>query len=63
MSRVDDYSADVVRAGAESRFMTAAMFDRRERAWKWGRGDFFDARSYATVRKESENREIPVDLA
>ncbi|MFX1266130.1 MAG: hypothetical protein ACFFH0_12160, partial [Promethearchaeota archaeon] len=63
MSRVDDYSADVVQAGAESRFMTAAMFNRCERAWKWGHGDFFDARSYTSVRKESENREVPVDLA
>jgi len=63
MSRVDDYSADVVHAGAESRFMTVAMFNRREKAWKWGRGDFFDARSYASVRKESENRDVPVDLA
>jgi DNA-binding Lrp family transcriptional regulator len=63
MSRVDDYSADVVQAGAESRFMTAAMFNRRDSAWKWGHGDFFDARSYASVRKESENGEVPVDLA
>ncbi len=63
MSRVDDYSADAVQAGAENRFMTAAMFNRDERAWKWGHGDFFDVRSYASVRRESENRDVPLDLA
>ncbi|MFW9800324.1 MAG: hypothetical protein ACFFD9_07805 [Candidatus Thorarchaeota archaeon] len=63
MSRVDDYSAHMIAAGYSSRFTTAAMFNLRDRMWKWGHGNFFDARSYGIVRREAEHGEIPVDLA
>ncbi|MHA2070724.1 MAG: hypothetical protein ACW985_02940 [Candidatus Thorarchaeota archaeon] len=63
MSRVDDYSAHTISAGTEDTFKADAMFNRRERAWKWNQGDFFDARSFRRTRREAENGIIPVDLA
>ncbi len=63
MSRVDDYSAYTICAGTEETFKADAMFNRRERAWKWNQGDFFDARSFQRTRREAEKGTIPVDLA
>ncbi|MHA1924975.1 MAG: hypothetical protein ACW974_03575 [Candidatus Thorarchaeota archaeon] len=63
MSRVDDYSAYTISAGTEDAFKADAMFNRRDRAWKWNQGDFFDARSFKRTRREAEKGIIPVDLA
>jgi hypothetical protein len=46
MSRIDDYSVYNISAGSEENYKADAMFNRRERAWKWNQGDFFDARSF-----------------
>ena len=63
MSRVDDYSAHVISAGTEETYKADAMFNRREHAWKWNQGDFFDARSFGRIRREAKRGTIPVDLA
>ncbi|MFX1262623.1 MAG: hypothetical protein ACFFAZ_11080 [Promethearchaeota archaeon] len=63
MSRVDDYSAHIISAGTEEVFKADAMFNRRERTWKWNQGDFFDVRSFRRTRREAERGTIPVDLA
>jgi hypothetical protein len=63
MSRIDDYSAYRISVGTEESYKADAMFNRRERAWKWNHGDFFDARSFSRMRREAERGTIPVDLA
>ncbi|MHA2353538.1 MAG: hypothetical protein ACXADC_00015 [Candidatus Thorarchaeota archaeon] len=63
MSRIDDYSVYNISAGSEENYKADAMFNRRERAWKWNQGDFFDARSFRRMRREAEKGIIPVDLA
>ncbi len=62
MSRVDDYSAYIVSAGNEVRLTTSFMYDRKEKRWKWNKGDFLDARTYEIVRRECSDGPIPVDL-
>jgi len=62
MSRVDDYSAYIVSAGNEVQLTTTFMYDRKEKTWKWNKGDFLDARTYEIVRRECSEGTIPVDL-
>jgi hypothetical protein len=61
-SRADDLVAHVCSAGFTRRMSMVSLFDRRERSFKWERGDFFDVRSYGVVRHEAEKKRIPLDL-
>ncbi|MGY5851929.1 MAG: hypothetical protein RTU92_00005, partial [Candidatus Thorarchaeota archaeon] len=66
MSRVNRSPFHTASSGIDGQLPVAALFDRRARepadTWKWSL-DFFDARSYTTIRREAESGSMPIDLA
>jgi hypothetical protein len=66
MSRANSSPFHTASSGIDGALRVAALFDRRAKepvdAWKWSL-DFFDARSYTTIRREAESGTMPIDLA
>jgi DNA-binding Lrp family transcriptional regulator len=62
-SKIHDYSAHAVAAGAGQSTKVASMYDRRGDKWKWDVSKFFDALTYSVVRREAAPTDIPLDLA
>lgn len=62
-SKIHDYRAYIVAAGAGQSTKVTNMYDRRNNTWKWDVSKYFDALTYSVVRREASPMNIPLDLA
>jgi DNA-binding CsgD family transcriptional regulator len=62
MSKISENPFEIVSGGYIERLRVSSLYDRKEKGWRLD-ANLIDARSYATVRRESIGNRLPIDLA
>ena len=62
MSKISENPFEIVTGGFTERLCVSSLYDKRGKNWRLD-ANLIDARSYATVRRESIGNRLPIDLA